>query len=283
MQNPLVPLRGASAPLWMVGLGALALLPWGCGGGGGGGGNDSSALSSAGTSQSGIRSTNFSGYQLAGGPGGFKKTTASWTVPEVQASSTDTASSTFAGIGGGCTNPPDCTVVEPSLIQAGTEQDNSGGKPTYFAWWEALPLPQVQATGGPLSSDTFDVLPGDVITVTVDGTNLIVWNITIANQRNGSPHWTFNTSVPYVAAALTVEWIVESPLTFGSGGAGQIQLSDFDRVSFFGLTANGAKVNLDPNQRITMTDGHGNVLANPSAPSGSGDAFSVCFGPALCD
>ncbi len=282
MANPPVPHRGVFAPFWM-GLAALALLPLGCGGGGGGSGSNGSSAAAASASSGGIRSTNFSGYQLAGGLGGFKKASAVWTVPEVQPSSPDTASSTFVGIGGGCTNPPSCTLIEPTLIQAGTEQDNTGGTPTYYAWWEALPFAQVQASGGPLSSDTFDVLPGDELTVTGDGSSLVLWDITIANRRGGSPHWTFHTTVPYVVAALTVEWIVESPLTFGSNGAGQISLSDFDRISFSGLTANGAKVTLDPEQRITMTDGQGTVLASPSAPSSSGDAFSVCFGSGLCD
>src|SRR5205085_6011496 len=108
--------------------------PAGCGGGGGGGGgatsNDGSeagggdAGSSTAPLESAIKSTNFSGYQRAGAPLGFKKVSGTWIVPSVTPSSSDTASSIWAGIGGGCTNPPDCTLVEPTLIQAGTEQDS---------------------------------------------------------------------------------------------------------------------------------------------------------------
>src|SRR5207253_3033657 len=177
--------------------------------------------------------------QGAGAPLRAKKVSGTCTAPSVTPSSSDTASSIWAGIGGGCTNPPDCTLVEPTLIQAGTEQDSSGGQPSYFAWWEALPGPAIEASGGPLSSQTFDALPGDRITVDVDGSNLLVWTIRIMDVRGGATHWTFETTVPYVAVATTVEWIVESPLAFGLGGVAQPTLSDFGRVSLFDLTENG--------------------------------------------
>jgi hypothetical protein len=225
---------------------------------------------------------NFSGYQRAGGPLGFKKVSGTWGVPSVSASSTDTASSIWVGIGGGCPNPPACTLVEPTLIQAGTEQDSTGGQPTYFAWWEALPGPAIPASGEMLSSQTFDVLPGDRITVEVDGTNLVVWTIRIVDVRGGTTHWTFDTTVPYLAAGTTVEWIVESPLAFGLGGVGQPTLSDFGRVSLFDLTENGMNPHLGSGDAFVLTDGRGNVLASPSGPSSSGDGFAVCFGPNPC-
>lgn len=272
---------GVVSRFFVFALAALLLLGGGCGRSDGQSSSVTNVASTPVTS-GGIQSTNYSGYQLSGAPGGFKKVIGSWVVPGIASSTTDTASSTWTGIGGGCANPPDCTVTDLTLIQAGTEQDNRG-TPTYFAWWEALPAPQVRANGGLLGTDTFDVLPGDFITVTIDGTSAIVWNITITNQRSGQPHWTFNTSVPYVAAALTTEWIEETPLSVGSGSAGQLALSDFGRVSFSGLSVNGAKPTLDLTQRIVLTDAQGHVLANPSLPSGSGDAFSICFGPAPCD
>ena len=254
--------------------------------GGGGGGNSTNGRSSVRGHRNkgggGQQSTNWAGYGLLGAAGGFNSVEGTWVVPSIVQSKKDTASSTWAGIGGGCTDPPTCATDDPTLIQAGTEQDNSSGKPTYFAWWEAIPAPSITA-GNPLSSQTFDVQPGDTITVKIDGSDLLVWKIEIDNVRSGSPHWTFTTTVPYSAAGMTAEWIEESPLSAGTNGAGQMTLSDFHRVLFTDLTANGANPNLTLSDEIVLTDGSGNVLAQPSAPEGSNNSFAVCFGAGACN
>jgi hypothetical protein len=228
------------------------------------------------------QSTNWAGYGLAGNPLGFDAVTATWLVPSVPGTSSDTSSATWTGIGGGCVDPPTCAIVDETLIQAGTEQDNSSGVPTYSAWWEALPAPSMPLTGGVLSTQNYDVLPGDSITVTISSTGAVVWTSEIQNVRGGATHWTFSQTVPYTAAGLTAEWIEESPLVVRSSGAGQQSLSDFDRVLFTGLTANGAAPELTPDDKIILTDGSGNVLAQPSAPEGSGNEFAVCYGSGLC-
>ena len=228
------------------------------------------------------QSTNWAGYGLAGSALGYTSVSATWVVPSVRASSTDTSSATWTGIGGGCSNPPSCTLIDETLIQAGTEQDSSSGIPTYSAWWEALPVPSVPLSGGILSSQTYDVLPGDAITVTISSTAVVDWSIQIQNVRGGSPHWSFSQTVPYVAAGLTAEWIEESPLVVGSSGAGQQSLSDFDRVLFTGLTVNGAAPELTPAEQIILSNGSGKTLAQPSAPEGSGNSFAVCYGASPC-
>ncbi|HUE39775.1 MAG TPA: G1 family glutamic endopeptidase [Candidatus Binatia bacterium] len=249
--------------------------------GGDGSGKQTSDATS--TIQSGIKSTNFCGYQVAGGLLGFHKVGGSWIVPSVPSSGADSASSTWTGIGGACSDPPACTVVEPTLIQAGTEQDRSGGQAVYYAWWEALPGPSIQASGGPLGTQSFDVEPGDRITVSVDGSSLVVWNIDIADERGGGNHWTFHTTVPYVAAGTTAEWIAEAPLSIGTSGTGQLPLTDFGRVSFFGLTQNGTSPRLaEAGTAFILDDAQGNVACNPSAPAGSDDAFTACSGAAPC-
>src|SRR4029077_8844114 len=69
-------------------------------------------------------STNWSGYVRTGAPHSFTKITATWVVPSVNCpDGSDTASSTWTGIGGG-------TTADPTLVQAGTEQDCNGG-PSY--------------------------------------------------------------------------------------------------------------------------------------------------------
>ena len=259
---------------------AIALVVASCGGDGSGGSGATSGGSTA-TLGNAVESANFAGYQVTGSVGTFRKVSGTWTVPSVTTSASDTASSAWAGIGGGCINPPDCTLVEPTLIQAGTEHDSTGGQPSYFAWWEALPAPAVQASGGPLGADTFDVAPGDRITVDIDGSNLVLWAIRITNVRGGSTHWTFDTTVPYVVGGTTAEWIVESPLAFGVGGVGQPDIANFGRVPFSALTANGANPHLG-GTAFVLTDADGNVLATPSVPSASGDAFAVCFGSGPC-
>src|SRR5215475_738883 len=186
-------------------------------------------------------STNWSGYQLAAGPLAYNSVQGTWIVPAIAASSTDTASATWTGIGGGCIDLPNCTVTEATLIQAGTSQDNTGGQANYYAWLEALPAPSVPIGGGIISSgQNFDVLPGDSITVTISASPAVLWTIKIEDMRSGVPHWTFTTSVPYVEPGLTAEWIEESPLTAGTGGAGQPTLSNFGRVTFSGLEVDNA-------------------------------------------
>jgi hypothetical protein len=226
------------------------------------------------------QSTNWSGYGITAGPLGFSSVQGTWKVPAVARSKADTASSTWTGIGGNCTNSS-CTTQDPTLIQAGTEQDNVSGKPSYYAWWEAIPAPSVQA-GGTLSSQNYDVRPGDVITTSIVVANGADWTIQISDMRRGVKHWTFNTTVPYSSAGLTAEWIEESPLTAGSGGAGQIALSNFHRVLFGNITANGADPHLGASDAIVLTDGSGHILARQSAPKASGNSFAICYGSGTC-
>jgi hypothetical protein len=254
-----------------------------CGGGGGGSASSIGSKRARRNHPKGAQqSTNWSGYGIAGAPAGFNAVRGTWVVPAIAPSKNDTASSTWAGIGGGCADPPTCNTVDPTLIQAGTEADNSGGSTQYFAWWEAIPAPSVPLMGGPLRQGSFDVQPGDSITVSISS-DLVIWTIDIQNVRSGSPHWTFTTTVPYTAAGLTAEWIEEAPLTVGSGGAGQIAMSNFNRVEFDALTANAANPNLAPADAIALVNGAGKIIAQPSAPGSSGDSFAVCFGSLPCN
>lgn len=251
---------------------ALLFATVGCGDGGGGsdgaGPTHGQPSSPAGAQQS----TNWSGYVREGAPQSFNRVSGSWTVPEVQCSASgNTASSTWTGIGGGIN-------TDPTLIQAGTEQDCTGGGASYSAWWEAIPAPAFNA-GDILGSGTFPVGPGDLITVTVDGSSFAVWQISIHNASRG---WTFNTSAPYAAAGTTAEWIEEAPLSAGTGGAGQATLANFRRAGFAAVSANGANPHLSSAERVAMVDSNGNVIANPSNPGANGDAFDVCYGPGVC-
>lgn len=232
-----------------------ALLLTGCPGSG------DSGISPDGAQQS----TNWAGYVKAGGPGSFNQASGSWAVPDVLCGNSDKDSSSWTGVGGG-------TTADPTLVQAGTSQTCSGGQADYAAWWEVLPAPSVNA-GGFLDTATYPVGPGDQINVSVDGSNAVVWDITI---HNATRNWTFNTTVAYSAAGATAEWIEESPLSAGSAG-----LADFGHASFFASRANNAAANLQLSDRVVMTDGAGTVIANTSAPGGGGD-FGVCYGAGNC-
>lgn len=260
---------------------ATAITISACGGGGGSPAGPAFTRGQHNRGSTSQQSTNWSGYGIFGATTGYNSVSGMWTVPTIVASSRDTASSTWLGIGGGCTDA-NCTAVDPTLIQAGTEQDNSGGAQQYYAWWEAIPAPSVQATGGPLSKSKFDVSPGDIITVTISSTGGVVWTIEIDDSRSGAPHWQFTTTVPYSAAGLTAEWIEESPLTVGSNGAGQIAMSDFVAVNFSNLTVDGSNPNLTPSEQIVLVNSNGAIIAQPSDPGPGGDSFKICFGSKGC-
>ena len=216
------------------------------------------------------QSLNWAGYVQSGLPTTFTSISGSWIVPDLNCSG-DANSSTWIGIGGGVTQ-------DPTLIQAGTEQDCSGSDKSFHAWWEALPAPQVPADGFLLVTGDYPVNPGDQIRVTI-GSTLVVWTIAIVNATQG---WTFNQTIPYLAAGDTAEWIEEAPLSAGTGGAGQMALANFGTVQFTGLTVNGANPALQLSQRSEMVDQSGNVLASPSVPGDGGDSFRVCWGSGGC-
>jgi len=111
--------------------------------------------------------------------------------------------------------------------------------------------------------------------VSIDGSDLAVWIISIRNEDAG---WVFNTTVPYVAAGLSAEWIEEAPLSIGA--LGQSTLANFGSVDFSNLSANGVNPGLDHGTQVELVDPSGRILARPS--NSNGDSFSVCYGSDFC-
>jgi hypothetical protein len=230
--------------------------------------NAASSASASGATQSG----NWSGYAVLGSAAQFSSASGTWTVPAANCpSGASTASATWVGIGGD--SAVGTPVSDPTLIQAGSEQDCNGG-PSYYAWWEILPLPSTT-----LDTSTYPVHPGDQMTVTLSST-LVLWTITIHDLTAG---WTSTTTTPYTGSGLSAEWIEEAPQQVGAGGAGQGTLTNFGRVGFSALSANGVNPELTSNDSIDMVDSNNNILASPSAPGASGDSFSVCYGAGACN
>jgi hypothetical protein len=192
-----------------------------------------------------IRSLNWSGYEqgLLRRTEPFTQISATWTVPAASSARPGEfeASAVWVGIGGGC---PDVNCspseIDPTLVQAGTEQDvDANGNPIYYAWVEMVPTPAEPVL--------FHVQAGDVMSVDV--------------RTHEAGHWT-----------LTV---VEAPtLTDPPGVAPLPHLAPCAR--FDGATVNGGPAGLVASEAITMVDASGAAVATPSPPDAEADGFSVC-------
>ncbi len=118
------------------------------------------------------------------------------------------------------------------LIQAGTEQDLSGGVASYDAWWEILPNAE--------SPDIFGVNPGDHMTADIfqvsppTSTTQGTWTISITDHTLGH---SFTNSFPYGGRgtdgqpANSAEWIEEMT----SEKPSQPPLANFGTANFTNL------------------------------------------------
>ena len=224
------------------------------------------------------QSNNWFGYNqgtLEQGGKLFNSITGDWTVPTAtqHTAGQDEASSDWIGIGGGCIDA-NCTVGDSTLIQTGTEQDVSGGKASYSAWWELVPVPS-------LTISSITVHPGDHMHAEISEVvpNADLWKITLQNVSTGQ---SFSTTVPYPSTHATAEWIEETPLTIGTSGAGLAALPNLSNTPFSNATVNGANANLRASEEIQLTDSNGNVIGTPSAPNGSANGFTACAWATSC-
>src|SRR5439155_14991862 len=202
----------------------------------------------------------------------FDSVSGAWTVPTASAHTGRGSenSSAWVGIGGGCL-APSCLLVDPTLIQAGTNQDvDAEGKASYSTWWEIIPLPQILS---PLA-----VGPGSHVRVTISQTLPEIWQIRIDNLSSGQ---SFTTTVPYASSYGTAEWILETPTVISTdSGVGLASMPDLGTVQFSNArVANNFAATLEnpglvPVEALELVDSSGNVIARPSDPSG-GDSFSV--------
>jgi hypothetical protein len=143
-----------------------------------------------------------------------------WIVPTVTDIGQDAFSAVWVGIGG---------EFDQSLIQTGTEQDITGGSPTYYAWYELLPDDSV-------TIDSMPVSPGDQMAAAI---NLVdpannVWTISLADLTTGQK---FENNFTYNSQQLTAEWIVERPDVNNALS----QLANFGNVTFSNCQANLGK------------------------------------------
>jgi Peptidase A4 family len=224
------------------------------------------------------QSNNWFGYNqgtLEQGGKMFNAITGDWTVPTAtqHTAGQDEASSDWIGIGGGCLDAA-CTIGDNTLIQTGTEQDVSGGTASYSAWWELVPAPSITISG-------MTIHPGDhmhaSVAETVAGSN--VWNIQLKDVTTGQ---SFSTTAPYSSTHATAEWIEETPLVFGTGGAGLAALPNLTNTPFTSGTTNGANAGLKATEEIQLIDSSGKVIGTPSAPNSTANGFTACAWATSC-
>ena len=198
-------------------------------------------------------SSNWSGYAASGGT--FTSVTGTWTVPNVSASSAG-ADATWVGIGG---------LTSSDLIQAGTQaMVDGGGTVEYSAWIEMLPA---SSRTVPLT-----VTAGDSVTVTVTQQSGNDWLIAMKNNTTGGA---YNITVQYSSSNSSAEWVQEAP----SVGRGLVPLDLFGTVQFTGASAvrDGKTMSASAlgAKAITMINGQGQAVAQPSTLAGDGSSFTV--------
>jgi hypothetical protein len=224
------------------------------------------------------KSNNWSGYNqgfLEQGGRSFTSVSGDWIVPTATAHTKGTAaySATWTGIGGGCVDAS-CGFTDPTLIQAGTEQDvDSSGKATYSAWWEVIPLPSTTISGMTVSA-------GDHMHVAIGQTAPQVWSITV---QDVSKKHSFTQLIPYSSSYATAEWIEETPVIISnSGNVGVGPLPNLSTVNFDLATANDANAKLKPSEEIQLVDSNNSPLATPSSPDTDTDGFNDCAYASSC-
>ena len=197
-------------------------------------------------------SSNWSGYAASGGT--FTSVTATWTVPTVSENSSG-ADATWVGIGG---------LSSRDLIQAGTQAMVDGSGVVYTSWIEMLPQSSREV---PLS-----ISAGDSVTVSITQQSGNDWLIAMKNNTTGG---TYNVTVQYGSSNSSAEWVQEAP----SVGRGLVSLDQFGTVPFSGASAvrDGKTMSLSAlgAKAITMINGQGQVIAQPSTLSNDGSSFTI--------
>jgi hypothetical protein len=199
------------------------------------------------------QSQNWSGYVVGSSSGqSFSSVSASWVQPTVKASPGGGTgySAYWVGLGGS-------SEQSQALEQIGTAADVTGGKTSYYAWYELVPSAEQKLS--------LAVHPGDHMSgkVTVSGTTVTV---SMSDQTTGkSTTKTLQMSNPDTSSA---EWIAEAPAAQTSYGSYSIlPLADFGSVTFTNASATAG--------------GHTGSLADPSWTVQRVDMTSAATSPAL--
>ncbi|MGC8487583.1 MAG: G1 family glutamic endopeptidase [Clostridia bacterium] len=132
----------------------------------------------------------------------FTSVSASWTVPQLQASPANSVAASWVGLGG---------VIGPTtqgLLQAGTIEEYVGTTPEYMAFVEDYPNPVIYLSK---VSAKDAIVPGDTVTVTVayaNGAGSVTVSDTTQNWTSVTPISGSSFPQPNNQSA---EWIMEDP------------------------------------------------------------------------
>ena len=213
----------------------------------------------------GLVSTDWAGYVVTPNLGNASEqvvgVNASWTVPKVSGSSSDTYSSAWVGIGG---------HSEKTLIQVGTEQDFVNGQEFYSAWYEMLPADAVRI-------NTISVSSGDVITasITLINSDTNQWAIRIRDVTSGQG---FYRTFIYNSSRLSADWIIERPQV----GNDIASLANFGTITFEDSYVKigdnvGKIVSSSSYSKVIMTNDLSKQLTSVSPIGADGASFSVTY------
>jgi hypothetical protein len=237
---------------------------------------------------------NWAGYVLPGGVLGGNYTSAqgTWIVPKIswvnypndpRGRTIIEDSSAWIGIGG---------LGETVLIQLGTDQsvvhDSTTQKDiaSYTVWYELYPAPPVS-----IDATRFEVQPGDTITASLQclgackAGGASTWIMSMNDQNRWKTPFTIQVQNPHTILA-TAEWIVEDNGAYCGANcalvlASSSYLPDYQKITFTGITANGANPGLSRAQQAMMVvDPEGKSWSAVSDPVG-GNSFTVSFVPPL--
>ncbi|MGE7939953.1 G1 family glutamic endopeptidase [Bacillus paramycoides] len=212
---------------------------------------------------------------------GFNSIGASWIVPAIQSTPSDSTAQLliWIGLGGGQSffGQPE---APNDLIQVGTGAyyDNSKN-PGYYAFWETFPSLPIQ----PLSQSQYPVKPGDKIEADIflEVLEPIGWVIEIVNTTQG---WRFVNSPPYntsIQTTQTAEFIVEAPQNSNTVGRKPLPLPNYGEVTFFDCDVDMLNPNFDYNKDSGFMYDYNFPfikISVPSQPDSDGDGFTVAYG-----
>jgi hypothetical protein len=186
---------------------------------------------------------------------------ASWIIPHVNTSSTDTFSSAWIGIGG---------QFDKSLIQVGTEHnyDSTAGQVVYTVWYELLPA---YAVNIPMNLSESDVVTASIRLANPDTNE---WNIQFNDLTNGE---SFNNIFVYNSTRLSAEWIIERP-TLNN------QISNLANFGLISFTGSYVDMNHEVNSlgklhyaKVDMTNRQNTQLTSVSSITAAGTSFNVSY------
>ena len=216
------------------------------------------------TNQS-LTSSIWSGYVVSSDLGNpqplVTQVNASWTVPNAYATSTDTYSSAWIGIGG--------FQPDKSLIQTGTEHDYVNGGEFYSAWYEILPDQAIRI-------EEMRISPGDLISASIELANPQTneWKIEIKDITTNQE---FSIDLIYNSSKITAEWIVERPTVNNQISS----LANFGTVAFSDCYATidekSSSIGEYPHSQVTMTNELSLQLASVSSLNEDQTGFMIYY------